>query len=111
MINRVLVANRGEIALRIVRACRELGLGVVAAHSRVDANQLHLRYADETVCISEVDYLDARAMISAALSRNCDAVHPGYGMLAENAEFARKVESADPFKNMKKKFPILNIFC
>lgn len=94
MISRVLIANRGEIALRIVRACAELGLETVAAHSSADADSLHLNHADETVCISKVDYLDARSIIAAALSRHCDAIHPGYGMLSENADFARQVESA-----------------
>ena len=94
MIKRVLIANRGEIALRILRACRELGLETVAAHTRVDASLLHLSYADDTVCISESDYLDGRSIIAAAKSRGCDAIHPGYGMLSESAGFARDVESA-----------------
>lgn len=94
MIERVLIANRGEVALRVVRACRELGLDSVAAHSRVDSNLLHLRFADDSVCIGEHSYLDADAMIAAAVSRGCDAIHPGYGMLAENADFARRVRAA-----------------
>ncbi|HKI74943.1 MAG TPA: acetyl-CoA carboxylase biotin carboxylase subunit [Pseudomonadales bacterium] len=94
MVSRVLIANRGEIALRILRACRESGIETVAAHSRVDDRQLHLRYANETVCIGDTSYLDSRQLIAAALSRRCDAVHPGYGMLSENAEFAAEVESA-----------------
>jgi acetyl-CoA carboxylase biotin carboxylase subunit len=95
MLRRVLIANRGEIALRILRACRELGLEAVAAHSVVDENQLHLRHADDTVCIGRTSYLDIPAMLAAAKSRGCDAVHPGYGMLAESAQFAQAVEAAE----------------
>lgn len=94
MVSRVLIANRAEIALRILRACQELGIETVAAHSRVDERQLHLKYATDTVCIGEVSYLDSTQLIAAALSRHCDAVHPGYGLLSESASFARQVEAA-----------------
>ena len=91
---RVLIANRGEIALRILRACRELGLETVAAYSRVDSLALHLPLADDTVCIGKHSYLDSSQIISAALTRNCDGVHPGYGFLSENSDFAAQVEDA-----------------
>ncbi len=91
---RVLIANRGEIALRILRACRSLGYEVVAAYTRVDARQRHLALADETICIGERSYLDIPALVSAATTRGCDAVHPGYGLLSENAEFAQAIQSA-----------------
>ena len=91
---RVLIANRGEIALRILRACRELGLETVAAYSRVDSLALHLPLADDTVCIGKHSYLDSSQIISAALTRNCDGVHPGYGFLSENSGFAAQVEDA-----------------
>ena len=91
---RVLIANRGEIALRILRACRELGLETVAAYSRVDSLALHLPLADDTVCIGKHSYLDSSQIISAALTRNCDGIHPGYGFLSENCDFAAQVEDA-----------------
>jgi len=91
MLNRILIANRGEIALRIIRACRELGLETVAVYSEADRNALHLRYADETVCIgpaaSSESYLNVPALIAAAEIADADAIHPGYGFLAENAHF------------------------
>jgi len=92
MFNKVLIANRGEIALRVIRACRELGIATVALYSKADENSLHVRFADETVCIGpppSVDsYLNVSRIISAAELTNADAVHPGYGFLAENADFA-----------------------
>lgn len=98
MIKKVLIANRGEIALRILRACRELGIKTVAAHSTVDKNLKHVLFADETVCIgpaSSLDsYLNINAVISAAELTDADAVHPGYGFLAENAEFAEILEQS-----------------
>ena len=94
MFKRVLIANRGEIALRVQRACAELGIETVAAYSRTDASLLHLRYADDAVCVGETSYLDVGNMVMAALSRGCDAVHPGYGFLSENASFAAAVEEA-----------------
>jgi len=96
MIHKVLVANRGEIALRVIRACHELGLKTVAVHSQADAEALHVRFADESVCIgpppATASYLNIAALISAAEITGADAVHPGYGFLAENAEFAEVCE-------------------
>jgi len=93
MFDKVLIANRGEIALRIVRACRELGLKSVAVHSTADRDSLHVKFADESVCIgppsSAESYLLPKALISAAEITNADALHPGYGFLAENADFAQ----------------------
>ena len=91
---RVLIANRGEIALRILRACRELGLETVAAYSQADRFALHLPLADDTVCIGKQSYLDSSQIISAALTRNCDGVHPGYGFLSESGDFALQVQEA-----------------
>jgi acetyl-CoA carboxylase biotin carboxylase subunit len=93
MFKKILIANRGEIALRILRACRELGVKTVAVHSEADARALHVRFADEAVCIgpapSTKSYLHIPAIISAAEITAADAIHPGYGFLSENAEFAR----------------------
>lgn len=95
MFSKVLVANRGEIAVRIIRACKELGIGTVAVYSQADAEALPARLADEAVCIgpapSSESYLKVTALISAAEVSGCDAVHPGYGFLAENAAFAQVV--------------------
>jgi acetyl-CoA carboxylase, biotin carboxylase subunit len=89
---KVLIANRGEIALRVIRACKELGVATVAVHSTADANALHVRFADESVCIgppqSRESYLNVPALLSAAEITRADAIHPGYGFLSENAEFA-----------------------
>ncbi len=99
MFNKILVANRGEIALRIIRACKELGLRTVAVYSEADANSLHVRFADEEVCIGpgpvSESYLDAKRVIAAAEVTNADAIHPGYGFLAENADFAEICESCE----------------
>jgi len=96
MLQKVLIANRGEIALRILRSCRELGIRTVAVHSTVDRNLKHVRLADETVCIGpapSVDsYLNIPALISAAEVTGADAIHPGYGFLSENADFAERAE-------------------
>src|SRR5512138_2841312 len=93
MFEKVLIANRGEIALRIIRACREMGLKSVAVHSTADRDALHVKFADESVCIgpppSAESYLQPKALISAAEITNADALHPGYGFLAENADFAQ----------------------
>ncbi len=99
MFKKVLIANRGEIALRIIRACRELGIATVAVFSDADTQSLHVRFADEDVCIgpakSQESYLDPKRIISAAEVTNADAIHPGYGFLAENADFAEICESCD----------------
>jgi acetyl-CoA carboxylase biotin carboxylase subunit len=96
MFRKVLIANRGEIALRIICACRDLGIKTVAVYSEADRHSLHVRFADEAVCIgpakSSLSYLDFTKIISAAEITNADAVHPGYGFLSENAEFAEVCE-------------------
>ena len=96
MIEKVLIANRGEIALRILRACREMGLQTVAVHSTADVDAMHVRLADESVCIgppaAKDSYLSIPAILSAATISNADAIHPGYGFLSENANFAEMVE-------------------
>jgi acetyl-CoA carboxylase biotin carboxylase subunit len=96
MLGKVVIANRGEIALRILRACRELGIHTVAIHSEVDRNLKHVLLADESVCIgpapSALSYLNVPAIISAAEVTQADAIHPGYGFLSENADFAEQVE-------------------
>ncbi|MBQ7633399.1 MAG: acetyl-CoA carboxylase biotin carboxylase subunit [Alphaproteobacteria bacterium] len=96
MFEKVLIANRGEVALRIHRACREMGIRTVAVHSEADANAMHVRLADEAVCIgparSADSYLNKPAIISAAVITGADAIHPGFGFLSENADFAEMVE-------------------
>ena len=98
MLDKVLIANRGEIALRIMRACRELGIKTVAVHSEPDRDLKHVRLADESVCIgpasSTDSYLNVPAIVSAAEVTDATGVHPGYGFLAENADFAERVESS-----------------
>lgn len=93
MFKKILIANRGEIALRIIRTCREMGIRTVAVYSTVDKDSLHVRFADEAVCIgpapSKLSYLNIPNIIAAAEITNADAIHPGYGFLAENAEFSR----------------------
>jgi acetyl-CoA carboxylase biotin carboxylase subunit len=99
MFDKVLIANRGEIALRIHRACREMGIRTVAVHSTADANAMHVRLADESVCIgpppARDSYLNVAAILSAAAITDADAIHPGLGFLSENAEFAQMVEEHD----------------
>lgn len=99
MFKKILIANRGEIALRIIRACKELGVPTVAVYSEADADSLHVRFADEVVCIgpppSNKSYLNIPQLISAAEVTNADAIHPGYGFLAENAHFAEICQSCD----------------
>ena len=98
MITKLLIANRGEIAVRIIRACKELGIKAVAVYSSADRENLHVRLADEAVCIgpasSAKSYLNAEALITVALRTGCDAIHPGVGFLSENAAFARETEKA-----------------
>ena len=97
MFEKVLIANRGEIALRIHRACKEMGIKTVAVHSTADADAMHVRLADEAVCIGPApardSYLNKAAIISAAMITGADAIHPGYGFLSENADFAEMVEA------------------
>ena len=97
MFKKILIANRGEIALRIIRACREMGIKTVAVHSTADVDAMYVKMADESVCIgpasSAESYLNKSAIISAAVVTNADAVHPGYGFLSENAEFAEMLEA------------------
>src|ERR671920_996067 len=92
MFSKILIANRGEIALRVIAACKERGLKTVAVHSEADRDSLHVRYADDDVCIgpaaSKQSYLNISSIIAAAEITGADAIHPGYGFLAENAAFA-----------------------
>jgi propionyl-CoA carboxylase alpha chain len=98
MFDRILIANRGEIAVRIMRSCKRLGIGAVAVFSDADSRSLHVQTADESVHIggphAQESYLDTEKIISAALSTGCRAVHPGYGFLSENARFARSVAAS-----------------
>jgi acetyl-CoA carboxylase, biotin carboxylase subunit len=99
MFQKILVANRGEIALRVICACKELGIATVAVYSEADRNSLHVRFADEAVCIgpprSSESYLNIPQVISAAEITNTDAIHPGYGFLSENANFAKVCEASE----------------
>ena len=92
MFDKILIANRGEIALRVLRACKELGIPTVAVHSTADADAMHVRLADESVCIgpppARDSYLNIPALLAACEITGADAVHPGYGFLSENARFA-----------------------
>ena len=96
MFDKILIANRGEIALRILRACREMGIKTVAVHSTVDRDAMHVRLADEAICIGPApaknSYLNKAAILTAATMTGADAIHPGYGFLSENADFAQMVE-------------------
>ena len=98
MFKKLLVANRGTIAIRIIRACRELGISTVAVYSTADKNALHVRMADESVCIgppaAEDSYLNIPAILSAATTFGADAVHPGYGFLSENGDFAEACQKS-----------------
>ena len=99
MFKKILIANRGEIALRVICACREFGIRTVAVYSEADENSLHVRFADEDVCIgpprSAESYLSVPAIISAAEITGADAIHPGYGFLSQNPEFAEACAAAD----------------
>ena len=99
MIERVLIANRGEIAVRILRACRSMGIEAVVAYSEADADSRAVRMADESICIGPAEsarsYLNAAALISAALVSGCDAIHPGYGFLSEDDTFAEMTRAHD----------------
>ena len=99
MFNKILIANRGEIALRVVRAAREMGIATVAVHSTADSDAMHVRMADESVCIgpppSPLSYLSVPAIISACEITGAEAIHPGYGFLSENAQFVQVVEDHD----------------
>src|SRR5437899_9754568 len=98
MFEKILIANRGEIALRIQRACRDLGIKTVVVHSEADSEAKYVKLADESVCIgpaaSSASYLNIPAIISAAEVTDAEAIHPGYGFLAENADFAERVDKS-----------------
>src|SRR5512145_1524522 len=98
MFNKILIANRGEIACRVIRACREMRIGTVAVYSDADADALHVRMADEAYHVgpppSNESYLRSEKIIETALSSGAEAIHPGYGFLSENAEFVRQVKKA-----------------
>ena len=97
--NKILIANRGEIAVRIIRACKEMNIKTVAVYSEVDRNSLHTRLADEAVCIgpapSNKSYLNIKNIIEAANVRGADSIHPGFGFLSENAQFAKICEESN----------------
>src|SRR5205085_933637 len=99
MFEKILIANRGEIAVRIIRACKELNIRTVAVYSEIDANSIHVQMADEAICIgkaaSSESYLRIDRIISAAEIADVDAIHPGYGFLSENAHFADVCESCN----------------
>ena len=98
MFKRILIANRGEIAVRIIRACQELDIETVAVYSEADANALHVQLADQAICVGPADalesYLNKDALLAAAKQSQADAIHPGYGFLSEDADFAEQVTNA-----------------
>src|SRR6056297_1183073 len=93
MFKKILIANRGEIALRVIRTCKEMGVSTVAVYSTADKDSLHVRFADEAVCIGPAEsaksYLEIPKIIAAAEITNADAIHPGYGFLSENSKFSK----------------------
>ena len=99
MFKKILIANRGEIAMRLIRTCKEMGIKTVAVYSKADEESLHVRFADEAVCIgpaqSSESYLKMANIIAAAEITNADAIHPGYGFLSENAKFSKICEEHD----------------
>ena len=99
MLKKVLVANRSEIAVRIIRACKELGIKTVAVYSEADKNAIHTRLANEAVCIgpapSSKSYLNIKNILEAAVLTGCDGIHPGYGFLSENSHFAKVCEESN----------------
>ena len=99
MFQKILIANRGEIALRIIRACRELGIRTVAIYSQADAEALHAQLADEAICIgpsaAAESYLDMERILSACIAAKADAIHPGFGFLSENSQFAKICEESN----------------
>ncbi len=99
MFEKILIANRGEIALRVLRACRELGIQTVAVHSTADADAMHVKLADESVCIgppaAKDSYLNVASIVAACEITGAEAVHPGYGFLSENARFAEILKEHD----------------
>ncbi|HEY8395677.1 MAG TPA: biotin carboxylase N-terminal domain-containing protein, partial [Bacilli bacterium] len=94
--NKILIANRGEIALRVIRACKELGIPCVSVYSQADKESLHVKFADEAICIGEArsteSYLNIKNIISAAIATGCNSIHPGYGFLAESDKFIELLE-------------------
>ena len=98
MFKKILIANRGEIALRVIRTCREMGIKTVAVYSTADRDSLHVKFADEAVCIgkpqSSDSYLNIAHIMAAVEITNADGIHPGYGFLSENGDFAEAVEAA-----------------
>ena len=99
MINKVLIANRGEIAVRVIRACKEMNIKTVAIYSEVDKDALHVRLADEAICVgpakSADSYLNVKNILEAACLTGADSIHPGFGFLAENARFAKMCEECN----------------
>ena len=97
MIRKILIANRGEIAVRIIRACREMGIETVAVYSEADREALHTKLADEAICIGPAalseSYLSMEKILSAAVVSGADAIHPGFGLLSENSKFARRCKA------------------